>query len=105
MMPGIFQHVNQMGCVSVGGIDPPSFEVGEDDDHDVEFAQSRKQKKKQSSMVSSGAAKAPDFKAAAEEDDSLGDEFDDDEVDLFSAPMNSEAFMAKIAAQQKKLIS
>jgi hypothetical protein len=38
----------------------------------------------------------PDFNA--KEDESSGNEFSDDDVDLFSAPMNSEAFMAKIAA-------
>lgn len=40
MMPGIFQHAKQIGVVSVGGIDAPSFEVEDDDneDFDAEFA-------------------------------------------------------------------
>ena len=86
----------------VGSIEPPSFE--EDDDDEEEFAQSRKVvKKRDSSRVSEKADSVTrannriDKVAAKVEREESDDELsDDDDVDLFSAPMNSEAFMAQI---------
>lgn len=43
-------------------------------------------------------------KFMGKEDSNEGSSVDSDDADLFSVPMNSEAFMAKIKEQQKKIM-
>jgi hypothetical protein len=97
MMPGIFQHAGQMG---IGAIEPPSFDA-DDDDEEEDFGKNRK-KIKQGLKIEdekSETTKGVDFGMPGMDDDDVSS----DDADMFAVPMNSEAFMAKIVAQQQSL--
>lgn len=111
MMPGIFQHMGQ----NIGGlsIEPPSFiEDDENDSHDedADFGRSRKAIKKKNSQIIgemtdnivAASIKFNESRFGGEDEEE--EEDDEDGVDMFSAPMNSEAFMAQIMRQQQKMM-
>ena len=79
MMPGIFNHM----------------QIEHDSSDDEAFGRKKKNPKKQITDMVDGMSQSLHNKAAAGGDSNS----DDDDADMFSVPMNSDAFMAKIAQQ------
>lgn len=80
MMPGIFNHM-------------PMEQDSDDDEGGFGLNRKKKNTKKQITDLVDGMSQSLHDKAGGDSNS------DDDDADLFSVPLNSDAFMAKIAQQ------